>query len=65
MKIYSYTNDLGYRKNIFIQKNPETGLFDFTIYSSETGDCTGAGVMTKDELDEFLTYYKRTIVCVH
>lgn len=65
MKIYSYTNDLGYHKNIHIQKNPKTGLFDFTIYSSETGDCTGAGVMTNEELDEFLTHYKKTIVCVH
>ena len=65
MKIYSYTNDLGYHKNIHIQKNPETNLFDFTIYRSETGDCTGAGVMTNGELDEFLTHYKKTIVCVY
>lgn len=65
MTIYSYTNDLGYHKHIHIQKNPETNLFDFTIYSSETGDCTGAGVMTNDELDEFLTHYKKTIVCVY
>ena len=56
-KIYCYKNDLGYYKNIHIQKNPETNIIDFRIYSSETGDLTGSGTMTEDELDIFLNHY--------
>lgn len=32
-------------------------MIDFAIYSSTTGDCTGAGTMTEDELDNFLAHY--------
>ena len=55
-KIFNYTNDLGYRKQIHVAEEPNAeGEYPCSIWCN--GDMCSAGTMTATDLNEFLGHY--------
>lgn len=58
MKKYTYINDLGIRKFLYVNEN-ENGNLDCSLWS-EHGDFCGQGQMTREELSKYLEHYNVT-----
>lgn len=59
MKKYSYINDIGIRKCLFVNEN-EDGSLDCSLWSDH-GDFCGQAQMTQEELNKFLEHYDVTV----
>lgn len=59
MKKYTYINDIGIRKSLFVNEN-EDGSLDCSLWSDH-GDFCGQTQMTQEELNKFLEHYNVTV----
>lgn len=55
MKKYTYINNLGIRKFLYVNEN-EDGSLDCSLWSDQ-GDFCGKGQMTQEELSKYLEHY--------
>lgn len=55
MKKYTYINDIGIRKSLFVDVN-EDGSLNCSLWSDH-GDFCGQAQMTQEELNKFLEHY--------
>lgn len=53
-KVYTYTDDLGWKKELWVTKLPSGKGYGFSIWDLATGVCCKSGKMTEADLREFL-----------
>lgn len=56
-KVYTYTNDLGRKKELWVTKLPDGKGYGFSIWDLATGDCCNSGETTEADLRKFLANY--------
>lgn len=55
---YNYTNDMGYHKQLLINIDAkQDDKYPCTLWSMDTGDFCGSGMMTYEEIKALLAHY--------